>query len=150
MPVTGFCHAAIGISDPERSIAFYRDVLGLTVTLDREERGKNASFHRRAIYLRWDTAARPGFIVLDHHMDRATKGHPAQMFDLAIHHIGFVVDDAMAVLARARAAGCEIFNDVATYDAAAFGVAGADDSAAVTTVIIKDPDGHIIQLDQWS
>jgi catechol 2,3-dioxygenase-like lactoylglutathione lyase family enzyme len=150
MAVTGFCHAAIGISDPEKSIAFYRDVLGLTVTRDVEERGKSSTFHRRAIYLRWDAETRPGVIVLDHHLDRAARGRPAQMFDLAIHHIGLAVDDVRAILARAEAAGYEVFADLTPYDAAAFGISDSDGSTAVTTAIVKDPDGHIIQLDEWA
>ena len=30
-------HVAIGVCDIERSLSFYRDLLGLTVSLDKEE-----------------------------------------------------------------------------------------------------------------
>ena len=33
----GISHVAIGVSDMERSLRFYRDLLGLTVSLDKEE-----------------------------------------------------------------------------------------------------------------
>ena len=33
----GISHVAIGVADMERSLHFYRDLLGLTVTLDKEE-----------------------------------------------------------------------------------------------------------------
>ena len=149
MAVTGFCHAAIGVTDPEKSIAFYRDILGLTVTKDMEERGKNSTFHRRAIYLRWDKDSDAGFIVLDHHLNRAPKGQVSQMFDVGVHHIGLTVDDAESIFNRAKQAGVEVFADLVSYNAAAFGLDGDDDKPVVITGIIKDPDGNIIQLDQW-
>jgi catechol 2,3-dioxygenase-like lactoylglutathione lyase family enzyme len=57
----GISHVAIGVSDMERSLRFYRDLLGLTVTLDKEEpvRGSERLFadpaqnRRRAVYLKW-------------------------------------------------------------------------------------------------
>jgi catechol 2,3-dioxygenase-like lactoylglutathione lyase family enzyme len=30
MPITQFLHVSIGISDPDKSVPFYRDVLGFT------------------------------------------------------------------------------------------------------------------------
>jgi catechol 2,3-dioxygenase-like lactoylglutathione lyase family enzyme len=33
----GTSHVAIGVSDMGRSLSFYRDLLGLAVTLDKEE-----------------------------------------------------------------------------------------------------------------
>ena len=58
----GISHVAIGVSDMERSLRFYRDLLGLTVTLDKEEpvRGSERLFaepaqnRRRAVYLKWN------------------------------------------------------------------------------------------------
>ena len=43
----GVSHVAIGVSDMDRSLPFYRDVLGLTVTREAEEDvgGLPALFH---------------------------------------------------------------------------------------------------------
>jgi len=68
----GISHVAIGVADMERSLHFYRDLLGLTVTLDKEEpvRGSDRLFadpeqnRRRAVYLRWADGPEAGFIVL--------------------------------------------------------------------------------------
>src|SRR5260370_36327344 len=57
----GISHVAIGVSGMERSLRFYRDLLGLTVSLDKEEpvRGSERLFaepaqnRRRAVYLKW-------------------------------------------------------------------------------------------------
>jgi catechol 2,3-dioxygenase-like lactoylglutathione lyase family enzyme len=56
----GISHVAIGVSDMERSLHFYRDLLGLAVTLDKEEpvRASERLFadpvqtRRRAVYLK--------------------------------------------------------------------------------------------------
>ena len=68
----GVSHVAIGVSDMERSLRFYRDLLGLTVSLDKEEpvRGSERLFadpaqnRRRAVYLKWADGPEAGFVVL--------------------------------------------------------------------------------------
>ena len=65
----GISHVAIGVRDIERSLSFYRDALGLTVSLDKEEsvRGSQRLFagpaqnRRRVVYLKWGTAQRRDF-----------------------------------------------------------------------------------------
>ena len=55
MAVRGFSHVAVGVTDMETSLGFYRDLLGLTVTLDVEEGafgGPQDAYRRRAVYLR--------------------------------------------------------------------------------------------------
>lgn len=150
MGVNGFSHVAIGITDPERSIPFYRDVLGLTVSLDVEERGGEFTpFHRRAIYMRWDAERHDRFVVLDHHLDRPPKGEAKQMFDVGFHHFAFAVTDIAAIVERARAAGAEVGAiGIKSYSGLAYGLAG-EERPAVMSTILKDPDGNIIQLDQW-
>ncbi len=56
----GISHMAIGVSDMVRSLPFYRDLLGLEVMLDTEE--KIGSGSRHAVYLRWGKDS--GFLVL--------------------------------------------------------------------------------------
>ena len=41
----GISHIAIGVRDMEKSLPFYRDVLGLRVVEDEVERGWNARRH---------------------------------------------------------------------------------------------------------
>jgi catechol 2,3-dioxygenase-like lactoylglutathione lyase family enzyme len=149
MSISGFSHVAIGIRDAERSIPFYRDVLGLTVSLDVEERGERTPFHRRAVYLRWDRSPDDRFIVLDQHLDRPPKGEAKALFEVGVHHFAFAVSNIEAIVARAEAAGVWVSpGRINTYSGLAYGVAG-DDKPAVRTAILKDPDGNIIQLDEW-
>jgi catechol 2,3-dioxygenase-like lactoylglutathione lyase family enzyme len=149
MAITGFSHAAIGVTDPERSIKFYRDVLGLTLVMDTEERGDGPPpVHRRAIYFRWDPSSIAGFIVLDYHFTRPPHGKPLNMFDVGTHHISFAIDDVHALYARAKRFGCEILGEPRTRSGVLWGMPG-DTEPAVMTLIIKDPDGNLLQFDEW-
>jgi hypothetical protein len=55
--IAGVSHIAIGVQDMESALRFYRDFLGLPVTLDTMERrgpqqGDGAASERRAVYMR--------------------------------------------------------------------------------------------------
>jgi len=96
----GISHVAIGISDMERSLRFYRDLLGLTVTLDKEEpvRGSERLFadpaqnRRRAVYLKWAEGPEAGFVVLSQKPGEPS-GRPIKIDQLGIHHFSFWVND---------------------------------------------------------
>src|SRR5262245_59910872 len=99
MAITGHSHVAIGASDMDKSIVFYRDVLGLKLTLDTEEKGGGPyPFHRRAAYFRWDGASPDGFIVLDHHLDRAPFGNAAEVYQIGVHHFALNTSDLQAIV----------------------------------------------------
>jgi catechol 2,3-dioxygenase-like lactoylglutathione lyase family enzyme len=149
MGVTGLSHVAIGVSDADRALGFYRDVLGMTVTLDAEERGERTPFHRRAVYLSWDGEPRNGFVVLDCQLDRPPSGEAKKLFEIGVHHFAFAVSDIEPIVERARAAGVDVgANGVIAYKGVAYGLPG-DEALRVKTAILKDPDGNLIQLDQW-
>ena len=69
MSITAFSHVAIGVRDMEVALPFWRDVVGLRVSLDTIEEmpqgdGKPTA-QRRAVYMRWDDDPRSSFVVLD-------------------------------------------------------------------------------------
>ncbi|MGA2410258.1 MAG: VOC family protein, partial [Candidatus Binataceae bacterium] len=65
-------HIAIGVRDMERSLAFYRDLLGLRVTTDAMENvggvkrlfANDQKGKRRAVYLRFEDGPSASFLVL--------------------------------------------------------------------------------------
>jgi len=148
MTCTGVSHIAIGVTDMERAIPFYRDVIGLRVSIDREERRDNPDrpFRRRAVYLRWDEGPGSGYVVLDQQFDRDPAGEPSALFDLCIHHVSFLVDDIYAVMDRAAAAGAPTMGPPARITG---DWSGEPSGGASLTAMMKDPDGNIIQVDQW-
>jgi len=147
--VTGVSHIAIGVRDMDASLRFYRDTLGLTLTVDREEKsGGPHPKHRRACYLRWSSGPGSSYIVLDLHLDREPMGQPAALFQVGVHHFSFMTDDIEAMLATVRAAGYETYREAARLvDGPANGE--PDGEHEVLTALTVDPDGNIVQFDQW-
>jgi catechol 2,3-dioxygenase-like lactoylglutathione lyase family enzyme len=149
MSIRGISHVAVGVSDMERGLAFYRDVVGLQVTLDTEERlgGRDGSEHRRrAVYLRAAHGPHEPFIVLDQQLDRPPSGRPPKLFQLGTHHFSFWVDNLEEVVERATADGFGVVVPPTAADAAAYGEAAG--SGRILTTILRDGDGNPVQLDQ--
>ncbi|MCX4095647.1 VOC family protein [Nocardia sp. alder85J] len=148
MAVTGVSHIAIGVRDMEKSLAFYRDALGLSLTVDRREQsGGEHPKDRRACYLRWSEGPGSSYIVLDSHLDRAPFGQPAELFQVGVHHFSFLTDDLPDMVRRIRDAGYEVWGDGSLRDGQANAEPEGDHE--VLTVMSVDPDGNIVQFDQW-
>lgn len=115
-------HVHLRVSDLERAIAFYRDVLGLTLT---QRYGAKAAFlsaggyHHHIGLNTWGSEGAPP----------APQGHPG------LFHTAFLFPDRAtlgAALKRAIAAGVEI--------------EGAADHGVSEAVYFSDPDGNGIEI----
>jgi catechol 2,3-dioxygenase-like lactoylglutathione lyase family enzyme len=126
------------------ALAFYRDFVGLRPTVDQEERRQDGS-SRRAVYLAWSDSTRSGFLVLDQSLGVPAPGAPAQLYDLGLHHLGFTVDDLDEVLTQAADQGVPV-RRTSTEPGPRYGEPG---EARIRTALTTDPDGNIIQFDQW-
>ncbi len=148
----GISHVAIGVADMERSLRFYRDLLGLNVTLDKEEpvRGSERLFadpeqqRRRAVYLRWADGPEAGFVVLSQ-KPGVPSGSPIRIDQVGIHHFSFWVTDLERRVERLKAAGVKILVGPYKSDSIAYGEAPGKN---VLTCLFEDPDGIILQFDQ--
>lgn len=137
----GISHVAIGVSDMDRSLPFYRDLLGLEVMLDAEEtvgRGK-----RRAVYMRWGAGS--GFIVLSQTLGKESSGKPLRLHQVGLHHFAFWVDELPKRVEKLTRAGVRILVPPYEADAIAYGERGG---GKVLTSLFEDPDGTILQFDQ--
>ncbi len=150
MAISGVSHIAVGVSDMAKALSFYCDVLGLEAFIDHIEDVDGIenvpTYQRRAVYLTWPggQAAR-SFIVLD----SQTRSHPHSALtfnDTGTHHFAFTVDDMDGLLDRARAAGAPVLINPVTIPAD--NPLNPTDVAARST-FIRDPDGNIIQLDEY-
>ncbi len=149
MGTIGISHVAVGVSDMDRALEFYRDLIGLRVTLDTVERiaGRGGGTRRRrAVYLRQNEGPHEFFIVLDQQIDRDPFGTPPRLFQLGTHHFSFWVDNLEELVERATAAGFETLMAPMPSEPAAYGE--PEDAQRVLTVILKDGDGNLVQLDQ--
>jgi catechol 2,3-dioxygenase-like lactoylglutathione lyase family enzyme len=150
MAVLGVSHVAVGVADMDRALEFYRDLVGLEVSLDVEEGGFGSSRQerRRAVYLRSPDEAEPhrSFIVLDQQLTRDPFGNPPRLFQLGTHHFSFWVDDLEQRVQRILEAGFRVVVPPTVSDAKAYGEPPG--SGRYLTAIVKDADGNPVQFDQ--
>ena len=155
MTVLAVSHIAIGVTDMDRALEFYRDVLGLRVDADwrqrlgedegRELHGGRA-IERRCVWLRWDgqDGANSSAINLDQLIEPRPQDRRAAIYDLGVHHVSLWVDDSAGIIARARAAGCAVImphiSPTEPY--------GEPPGGTIESVFLKDPDGNLIQCDR--
>jgi catechol 2,3-dioxygenase-like lactoylglutathione lyase family enzyme len=137
----GISHVAVGVSDMARSLPFYRDLLGLEVMLDTEEKVGNGARH--AVYMRW--AKDGGFLVLSQTLGRDPSGKPLRLHQVGLHHFAFWVDDLEKRVEKLKSAGVKIV--VPPYAAGAIAY-GEKTGGKVLTCLFEDPDGTILQFDQ--
>jgi catechol 2,3-dioxygenase-like lactoylglutathione lyase family enzyme len=144
-------HVAIGVSDMKRSLPFYRDLLGLKISLDTEETikfsaksGEPAEVKRHAIYMRWEDGQDATFIVLSQNHPNST-GQPLKLNQVGIHHFSFWVDDLKKRVVKLKAAGVPIVVEPSESAGEAY---GEPHEKRILTTIFKDPDGTMIQFDQ--
>ena len=124
----GVSHVAIGVSDMDRSLHFYRDLLGLRVTLDTEENiGKLPALFsdptkgkRRAAYLRWNEDPDAGFIVLSAPL-RPPSGAAIKLDQVGIHHFSFWVTDLRTRFEKLEQADVPILVPPFESDTVAYG-----------------------------
>jgi lactoylglutathione lyase len=110
--ITGFFHGGIAVSDMERSLAFYRDALGLAVhfdvTLDAVEYVREVlgieMRDARVVYLAVPGSEGVFVELLEYH---GTDGRPTmpRAWDPGTGHLCFHVSDAVALHARVTALG---------------------------------------------
>ena len=143
MALQRLTHVGICVSDCERSLHFYRDLLGFAYRSELRVSGPPAdtllqipNTELRAIYLERDGMriellhyASPG-----HHGD----GAPRPMNALGLTHLSFRVDDLATTRRRLETAGVR-FLDATHIDIPAAGAAA---------IMLTDPDGTLIELVQ--
>jgi catechol 2,3-dioxygenase-like lactoylglutathione lyase family enzyme len=145
-------HVAIGVRDMENSLHFYRDLLGLKVTLDAMENigGLKTLFtdpqkgKRRAVYLRFEEGPDASFIVLSQNPGEST-GEAIKLDQVGIHHFAFWVDDLRERVEKLKASGVTILVPPIESDTIAY---GGPPGKKVLTCLFQDPDGIIVQFDQ--
>jgi catechol 2,3-dioxygenase-like lactoylglutathione lyase family enzyme len=150
--MNGISHVAIGVRNMERSINFYRNLLGLEVRYDQmqpiggmptlyanPEKGQ-----RRAAHLTYGKGEGRGFLVLTE-MPGGTPGQAIKLDEVGISHFSWWVDDIRGIYEKLKSAGVKVL--VPPYETDAGGY-GETSSRKFLTCLFEDPDGIIVQLDQ--
>ena len=146
--VTGLFHAGVTVSDMERSLAFYRDGLGLEVEFDRIGGDSPQTKvvlglpldHFRTVFLRMPGG---GFIELLEYHGLETMPAASRPCDPGGGHIALFVDDLDALFARLVSLGFG-----ARSGAAGVVTVASGQSVGAKAAYAIDPDGHNVELVQ--
>jgi glyoxylase I family protein len=159
MTVTGFSHLALGVADLDKSLEFYCGLLGLRL----HTRYRYQDFARAGDEgndnPEWDGAEQTRSFALVHVAppaggntaflsitDRARGDYVRpEMWNWGVHHFGVWVEDFDAVVARLRAAGTPIAVDISASDSYNWAM---DAGQTIRTIVVRDPDGNMVQLDE--
>ena len=151
MDLGGVSHLAFGVRDMDRSLAFYRDQLGMQVTSDRTQPTQPSDMYadparatsRRVAQLRWSDDLDAPFLVLS--TFPAATGEPLRLDQVGIHHVALWVRDLAGKAERLKAAGVRFVMEPTETDARGY---GGKKGEKVLTCLFEDPDGIIVQLDE--
>lgn len=141
-------HVGITVSDIERSISFYRDILGLKFEGQLLMEGPETDLlfaqkdcHVRIAYLNGSTHLFASPIELLQFSSTDGHTHPS-LFKTSISEVCFATDDIEKEYERLLQKGVEFLSQPQTFD---YTSSGFGKSKAV---YFKDPDGIILELMQ--
>ena len=146
MEATAISHIAICTRDMEKSLAFYRDILGMQVLSDamtdpteggRLHNYQQARKSRRRVSLRFGAGMQPT-LTLTSHAGEEIAGAPLKLDQLGITHFAFAVSDTETLLHELLAKGVPLGGPRASFTNA---------QGRVCSLYVYDPDGMIIQFD---
>jgi len=137
----GIDHTAIVVSDTDKSLAFYRDLLGLSVAGESENYGVeqehlNQVFGARLHITGLRAERGPGIEFLEYITPPGGRQLPgdAKANDLIFWHTRLALDDISKLSAKLHKSG----------------VTFVSKPGSAHSQIVRDPDGHAMQLDEVS
>ena len=152
MQAKGVSHIAVCVADLERSLHFYRDLLGLTVRMHttqemaRRPGAESAEMYQRPRESRtvanvWfdDPDTTEPFLVLTSHPGSQVDGEPIKLDQIGISHISFGVEDVRAFANELIAKGVPLAGTLDDF---------TNDQGVMRTFFVYDPDGILVQFDQ--
>ena len=152
MKAKGVSHIAMCVADLDRSLHFYRDLLGLTVRLHttqemaRRPGAESAEMYQmpresRTVANVWfdDPEIAQPFLVLTSHPGSEVEGDPIKLDQIGISHISFGVEDVRAYAEELMAKGVPLAGTLDDF---------TNDQGVMRTFFVYDPDGILVQFDQ--
>lgn len=136
-------HVAINVTDMEKCIPFWRDILGLEQTDDFYMKGtfldtvqdKTEMEYRIVKFVSPD-----GFMLelLEDHGHYVEPQKKLTLQDAGLRHFAFEVDDVDAAYKRVKKAGCETVSKPATCE-----------DGSMRLFFVRDPEHNLIELMQF-
>ncbi len=147
MEATGVSHIAVCVSDSDKSLAFYRDILGMNVTMDEVQdttRGGLPSVYkhqrktRRTVHVHYGEGHTTPSLVLTSHPGDQADGSPIKLDQIGISHLSFTVRDVKALAEELVSKGVELAAPLEAFTNA---------QGQVSSIFVYDPDGILLQFD---
>jgi glyoxylase I family protein len=137
-------HLAVTVSDMDRSIAFYCDLLGLKVESSHDLEGETISrmaakesVHMKVVRLICPET--PGIqIDLQQYLEPQGKVADSKLGDVANSHFCIEVEDIHRAYRELQSKGVEFVSEPVEFDLEHEGVLGV--------VFFLDPDGYVLEL----
>ena len=148
MDATGVSHIAVCVRDLDKSLAFYRDILGMRVTFDEVQDTttgglphiyKHPRQTRRTVHVRYGEGHTIPSLVLTSHPGDSPDGDPIKLDQVGISHISFGVEDLNAFAKELIAKDVPLAGTMEDF---------TDASGNVRTIFVYDPDGILVQFDE--
>jgi catechol 2,3-dioxygenase-like lactoylglutathione lyase family enzyme len=146
MEASAVSHIAICTRDMEKSLAFYRDILGMQVLFDgptdpteggRLQNYQQARKSRRRVSLSFGAGKKPTLTITSH-PGEDIAGAPLKLDQMGITHFSFTVPDTTTLLEELQARGVPLGGPREAFTNA---------HGQVRSFYVYDPDGIIIQFD---
>lgn len=141
-------HIGFTVSDLDQSVAFYKDILGLTYVGEMfmegpstEELFKREGAAARVAYLKTADEHAP-LVELIQFSDVASLKDTPSLFKTSISEFCFMVDDIDAEYERLVDLGVKFLSAPQTFDSTEYGFGKS------RAVYLFDPDGNILELIQ--
>ena len=145
-------HVNLVVTDLARMLAFYRDVLGMTVTkqvtISGDWIGKTVGLNDvRAEVVYLELPSGPRIELIRYLSPDALKVTGVDLPNaIGLRHLAFRVDDIEAAAERLQRAGVELFSDVQTVPDSQVTYAGG---VRKRLVYFRDPEGNILELCEY-
>lgn len=141
MAIRSFFHVALCVADMNRSLPFYRDVLGFQQCVELDFEGHEVSrvmglddCQFKGVFLRRDGMH---LELISFHKPRPPARPEPRANQLGLSHFTFTVDDLDRTLADLKARGVPVLEHTR-----------GEPAPGVPVCLIRDPDGNLIELYQ--
>jgi catechol 2,3-dioxygenase-like lactoylglutathione lyase family enzyme len=146
MEASVISHIAICTRDMEKSLAFYRDMLGMTLLFDgytdpteggRLHNYQHARKSRRRVSLSFGAGKKPT-LTLTSHPGEEIAGAALKLDQMGITHFSFTVPDTESLLEELVAKGATLGGPRESF---------TNTAGRIRSFYVYDPDGIVIQFD---
>ena len=147
MEATAVSHIAICVRDLDKSLAFYRDILGMRVDFDEVQDTTSGGLPsvyaharrtRRTVHVRYGPGQTAPSLVLTSHPGEDPDGGPIKLDQVGISHLSFTVSNVAGLAAELTSKGVEMAAPLEAFTAA---------DGRVSSIFVFDPDGILLQFD---